>query len=118
MTVEMEVVGSLRVFRETDLNASRAVRMRRKRGWRLSFRSSSVAPARHTCRKIFNVYGPRGRPNDDRVVNNFGDQLLKGKPLAIFGNGTQTPSFCYIGNLVEEILRFVAAEYKGIDTAS
>jgi len=67
--------------------------------------------------RIFNIYGPRRRPNDDRVVNNFGDQTLKGKPLIIFGNGTQTPSFCYIGDLVEEILRFVAAEYKGIDTA-
>ncbi len=51
--------------------------------------------------RIFNTYGPRMRHNDGRVVPNFIDQALKGKPLTVYGQGKQTRSFCYIDDLVE-----------------
>ena len=55
-----------------------------------------------TCiARIFNTYGPRMRPNDGRAVPNFIRQALAGKPLTIFGDGTQTRSFCYVSDLIE-----------------
>jgi dTDP-glucose 4,6-dehydratase len=54
--------------------------------------------------RIFNTYGPRMRPNDGRVVSNFIVQSLQGKPLTIYGNGSQTRSFCYVSDLVTGIL--------------
>ena len=53
--------------------------------------------------RIFNTYGPRMRPHDGRVVSNFVVQALQGKPLTIFGEGTQTRSFCYADDLVRGI---------------
>jgi dTDP-glucose 4,6-dehydratase len=55
--------------------------------------------------RIFNTYGPRMRARDGRVVSNFIVQALKGEPLTIYGNGSQTRSFCYASDLVEGILR-------------
>jgi dTDP-glucose 4,6-dehydratase len=55
--------------------------------------------------RIFNTYGPRMRPNDGRVVSNFIVQALRGEPLTIYGDGSQTRSFCYIDDLVEGIIR-------------
>ena len=55
--------------------------------------------------RIFNTFGPRMRPRDGRVVSNFIVQALKGEPLTIFGDGSQTRSFCYVSDLVEAILR-------------
>jgi dTDP-glucose 4,6-dehydratase len=55
--------------------------------------------------RIFNTYGPRMRPNDGRVVTNFIAQALRGEPLTIYGEGTQTRSFCYASDLVEGIYR-------------
>ena len=46
--------------------------------------------------RIFNTYGPRMRPNDGRVVSNFIVQALRGEPLTLYGDGTQTRSFCYV----------------------
>jgi dTDP-glucose 4,6-dehydratase len=57
--------------------------------------------------RIFNAYGPRMRHNDGRVVPNFIDQALKGKPLTVYGDGRQTRSFCYIDDLVEGIIRLM-----------
>ena len=54
--------------------------------------------------RIFNTYGPRMRKDDGRVVSNFINQALEGKPLTIFGDGTQTRSFCYVSDLVAGIL--------------
>jgi dTDP-glucose 4,6-dehydratase len=54
--------------------------------------------------RIFNTYGPRMRPNDGRVVSNFIVQALRGKPLTIFGDGSQTRSFCYVDDLVRGIV--------------
>jgi dTDP-glucose 4,6-dehydratase len=55
--------------------------------------------------RIFNTYGPRMRPNDGRVVSNFIVQALRGDPLTIYGDGSQTRSFCYVDDLIEGILR-------------
>jgi len=58
--------------------------------------------------RIFNTYGPRMHPNDGRVVSNFIVQALKGKPITIFGDGSQTRSFCYVDDLIEGFLRLMA----------
>jgi UDP-glucuronate decarboxylase len=58
--------------------------------------------------RIFNTYGPRMHPNDGRVVSNFIIQALKGEPITIYGEGTQTRSFCYVDDLVEALLRLMA----------
>ena len=55
--------------------------------------------------RIFNVYGPRMRPNDGRVVSNFIVQALRGEPLTVYGDGSQTRSFCYVDDLIEGIMR-------------
>lgn len=55
--------------------------------------------------RIFNTYGPRMRPNDGRVVSNFIVQALQGDPLTIYGEGTQTRSFCYVDDLIEGFIR-------------
>jgi UDP-glucuronate decarboxylase len=57
--------------------------------------------------RIFNTYGPRMHPNDGRVVSNFVMQALKGKPLTIYGDGSQTRSFCYIDDLVQGLTRLM-----------
>jgi dTDP-glucose 4,6-dehydratase len=54
--------------------------------------------------RIFNTYGPRLHPSDGRVISNFLMQALRGEPLTIYGNGSQTRSFCYITDLIEGIL--------------
>jgi len=59
--------------------------------------------------RIFNTYGPRMRPNDGRVVSNFIVQALNGDPLTIYGEGTQTRSFCYASDLVTGILALLTA---------
>ena len=58
--------------------------------------------------RIFNTYGPRMHPSDGRVVSNFIVQALKGKNLTIYGDGTQTRSFCYVDDLIEGFVRFMA----------
>jgi len=58
--------------------------------------------------RIFNTYGPRMHPNDGRVVSNFVVQALKGEAITLYGEGSQTRSFCYVDDLVEAFLRFMA----------
>jgi len=55
--------------------------------------------------RIFNTYGPRMRPKDGRVVSNFIVQAIKGDPLTVYGDGSQTRSFCYVDDLIEGIVR-------------
>ena len=55
--------------------------------------------------RIFNTYGPRMRPRDGRVVSNFIVQAFKGEPLTVYGDGSQTRSFCYVDDLIEGIVR-------------
>jgi len=60
--------------------------------------------------RIFNTYGPRMRMNDGRVVPNFITQALKNKPITVYGEGTQTRSFCYIDDLIEGISRMATMD--------
>jgi UDP-glucuronate decarboxylase len=55
--------------------------------------------------RIFNTYGPRMHPNDGRVVSNFIVQALRGQQITIYGEGSQTRSFCYVDDLIEAIIR-------------
>ena len=57
--------------------------------------------------RIFNTYGPRMHPNDGRVVSNFIVQALKGEDITMFGEGSQTRSFCYVDDLIEAMLRMM-----------
>jgi UDP-glucuronate decarboxylase len=57
--------------------------------------------------RIFNTYGPRMHLNDGRVVSNFIVQALRGEPLTMFGDGTQTRSFCYVDDLVDGLVRLM-----------
>ena len=60
--------------------------------------------------RIFNTYGPRMRPLDGRVVSNFIVQALAGQPLTIYGDGSQTRSFCYVSDLIEGIYRLFRSD--------
>lgn len=57
--------------------------------------------------RIFNTYGPRMNPNDGRVVSNFIVQALRGEPLTIYGDGSQTRSFCYVDDLIDGMFRLM-----------
>lgn len=63
--------------------------------------------------RIFNTYGPRMHPNDGRVVSNFIVQALKGENITMYGDGSQTRSFCYVDDLIEGFVRMMATE-KGV----
>jgi len=59
--------------------------------------------------RIFNTFGPRMHPNDGRVVSNFIVQALQGKPITLYGDGSQTRSFCYVSDMVDGLVRLMAA---------
>jgi UDP-glucuronate decarboxylase len=61
--------------------------------------------------RIFNTYGPRLYENDGRVISNFIIQALRGEPLTVYGEGTQTRSFCYVDDTVEGLVRLMASEH-------
>ncbi len=63
--------------------------------------------------RIFNTYGPRLQLNDGRVISNFMKQALRGEPLTVYGDGSQTRSFCYVSDEVEGILRLAKANTPG-----
>jgi dTDP-glucose 4,6-dehydratase len=60
--------------------------------------------------RIFNTYGPRMRPGDGRVVSNFIVQALRGEPLTVYGDGSQTRSFCYASDLIDGIVRLFKSD--------
>jgi UDP-glucuronate decarboxylase len=60
--------------------------------------------------RIFNTYGPRMHPNDGRVISNFIVQALKGDEISIYGDGSQTRSFCYVDDLIEGFIRMMNTE--------
>jgi UDP-glucuronate decarboxylase len=60
--------------------------------------------------RIFNTYGPRMHPNDGRVVSNFIMQALTNRPITLFGDGTQTRSFCYVADLIEGLVSLMNSE--------
>jgi len=63
--------------------------------------------------RIFNTYGPRMLPDDGRVVSNFIVQALRGEPLTLYGDGSQTRSFCYVDDLVEGLIRLMNGSQTG-----
>ncbi len=63
--------------------------------------------------RIFNTYGPRMHPNDGRVVSNFIVQALLNEPITIYGDGSQTRSFCYVDDLIEVVVRLMNSEEIG-----
>ena len=65
--------------------------------------------------RIFNTYGPNMNPHDGRVVSNFIVQALRGEPITIYGDGSQTRSFCYVDDLIEGMVRLMAtpSEFTG-----
>jgi dTDP-glucose 4,6-dehydratase len=63
--------------------------------------------------RIFNTYGPRMRPDDGRIVPNFVTQALRGKPMTVYGDGSQTRSFCYVSDLVRGIYLMMQKDTKG-----
>jgi UDP-glucuronate decarboxylase len=63
--------------------------------------------------RIFNTYGPRSNPQDGRVVPNFCMQALQGEPITIYGDGSQTRSFCYVDDLVRGLLAFMDTDNLG-----
>jgi UDP-glucuronate decarboxylase len=64
--------------------------------------------------RIFNTYGPRMHPKDGRVVSNFVTQALGGAPITLFGDGRQTRSFCYVDDLIDGLMKLMAAEGDGV----
>ncbi len=63
--------------------------------------------------RIFNTYGSRMLENDGRVISNFVFQALRGNPLTVYGDGSQTRSFCYVSDLVEGLMRLMNGEHAG-----
>jgi UDP-glucuronate decarboxylase len=63
--------------------------------------------------RIFNTYGPRMLENDGRVVSNFISQSLRGNPLTVYGDGSQTRSFCYVENLVDGLIKLMESDRTG-----
>ena len=63
--------------------------------------------------RIFNTYGPRMLPDDGRVVSNFIVQALRGEPLTLYGDGSQTRSFCYVSDLIEGLIRLMNGDQTG-----
>ncbi|MCP4228838.1 MAG: SDR family oxidoreductase [bacterium] len=63
--------------------------------------------------RIFNTYGPRMRPDDGRVIPNFISQALRGEPLTVYGDGSQTRSLCYVTDMVDGILKLLHSDFPG-----
>ena len=63
--------------------------------------------------RIFNTYGPRMLPDDGRVVSNFIFQALNSLPLTVFGDGSQTRSFCYVDDLIDGMMKLMNSNEKG-----
>ena len=62
--------------------------------------------------RIFNTYGPRLNKNDGRVVSNFINQALEGKDITIYGDGSQTRSFCYVDDQIEGLIKLMNSSYN------
>ena len=62
--------------------------------------------------RLFNTYGPRMHPNDGRVVSNFVVSALHGRPITVYGDGSQTRSFCYVDDLIEALVRLMGTDHE------
>ncbi|MDO9712344.1 UDP-glucuronic acid decarboxylase family protein [Paracraurococcus lichenis] len=76
----------------------------------LAFDYARAGRAQVRVARIFNTYGPRMRPDDGRIVSNAVTQALAGDPITIYGDGSQTRSFCYVDDLVEGLCRLAASD--------
>jgi UDP-glucuronate decarboxylase len=76
----------------------------------LTFDYARMGRAQVRVARIFNTYGPNMHPDDGRVVSNLICQALSGKPITIYGDGTQTRSFCYVSDLVDGLIRLMESE--------
>jgi UDP-glucuronate decarboxylase len=76
----------------------------------LSFDYARLGRAEVRVARIFNTYGPNMHPDDGRVVSNLICQALSGKPITIYGDGSQTRSFCYVSDLVDGLMRLMESE--------
>ncbi len=70
----------------------------------LCFNYSVSAGVKHVIARIFNTYGPRMQANDGRIISNFITQAIEDKPITIYGNGSQTRSFCYVSDTVRGLI--------------
>jgi UDP-glucuronate decarboxylase len=64
--------------------------------------------------RIFNTYGPRMHPNDGRVISNFIMQALRSKPVTIYGDGSQTRSFCYVDDMIDAFIKFMSTPDRAV----
>jgi UDP-glucuronate decarboxylase len=76
----------------------------------LAFDYARAGRVRVRVARIFNTYGPRMRPDDGRIVSNAVTQALAGDPITIYGDGSQTRSFCYVDDLIDGLVRLQATE--------
>jgi len=79
-------------------------------GEALLYTWNQVHGTKHGLFRIFNTYGPQMNPEDGRVIVNFLEQARKSEPLTIYGDGSQTRSFCYVSDLVDGILKYAASD--------
>jgi len=79
----------------------------RRESLAVSYREQSGVDIR--IARIFNTYGPKMDVDDGRVVSNFIAQALSGKPLTVYGDGSQTRSFCYVSDMVEALVRLMGS---------
>jgi dTDP-glucose 4,6-dehydratase len=77
----------------------------------MAFHRYRAVPARIV--RIFNTYGPRMRYNDGRVIPNFITQAIRQQPLTIFGDGSQTRSFCFVSDLIDGFVRLMESDLVG-----
>ena len=81
----------------------------------LAFDFARMGRAQVRVARIFNTYGPNMNPDDGRVVSNLVCQALSGDPITVYGDGSQTRSFCYVSDLVAGLIALMDAEFDGMD---
>ena len=113
-----EVYGDPEVHPQTEEYWGRvnpigaALLLRRRQALRRNavLRLSPTTGVRIKVARIFNTYGPRMHPNDGRVVSNFIVQAIQGRPLTLYGDGSQTRSFCYVDDLIDGLVRLMESD--------
>lgn len=81
----------------------------------LTFDFARTGRAQVRVARIFNTYGPNMNPDDGRVVSNLICQALSGEPITVYGDGSQTRSFCYVSDLVAGLIALMDAEFDGME---
>ncbi|MEH3159175.1 MAG: SDR family oxidoreductase [Sphingomonas taxi] len=81
----------------------------------LAFDFARLGRAEVRVARIFNTYGPNMNPDDGRVVSNLICQALSGAPITVYGDGSQTRSFCYVSDLVDGLIALMDAEFDGLE---